>query len=135
MVIAECCKALIAIPHTGLGNNVFVCPADVCVVQARAGVVGRDKAEARTFVNDFDKAKDPNVGEMPPFNALPGAPIIGAPSPVLMMTTPFLRRFMSQTGKKPIRPEGSITIHDIVAEKGKPEMLGLKPMEHPKKNI
>ena len=66
MYVAECCKSCVAMPHEKQEGNVFICPADVCVINS-THEVSHEETLARMWTDEFDKKYDPNCGEMPPY--------------------------------------------------------------------
>ena len=64
MYVAECCKACVAMPHEKQEGLVFIAPADVCIIKSTSEI-SHEATEARMWTDEFDKAYDPNAGELP----------------------------------------------------------------------
>ena len=66
MFVADCCKTLVAIQHSEMSPTVCLIPGDTAVVKCKDGL-SHKKVIMRMWTRSFDKKRDPNAPDMPPY--------------------------------------------------------------------
>ena len=128
MYVADCCKSCVAMPHAKQEGKVFICPADVCVIQSTYEV-SHEETLARMWTDEFDKKYDPNCGELPPYTGR--GEQIPKLTPGKFMFSKLAPVFIKRTGIKPIKEGTDTNLEELALELGPPTIIGLDPMEHP----
>ena len=125
-LVAECCKTVLMIDHEFYRKNVFA------VHLSFANVFAKDMIpSARIFTADWDKEKDPDAPEMPPYTG--DGPVIRTMEEIFAFIESadgaYLKKKFAKCYEAPPtnRRAGDKTIQDLMKE---PIILGLKEFEH-----
>merc|ERR1712137_240232 len=111
-VVAQCCHTIVFVDHPEYKGNAAM------VIEAACNLTSQEMSpQLRINEQDWDPAKDPDAGELPPYT--------GEPFSWWMFRK--LNRIMRAYSVPPRREEGDRTIQSMI---GTPTVLGLKAYEH-----
>ena len=124
ILVAECCKANIGFSHPAQQPVLMSVILDFCKFRCDDEQVTRDNQLARFFTESWDKDKDPDAYDLPPFSG-PQIRNPGKSANPAVFTYAKMRFF-----RKNPRMDGDIGIEDILKNCGDPIILGLDQSKH-----